>query len=328
MPEAAATPSGQAEPVPAITVVVPTYNRAASLGRLLDALALCERPPGGFEVIVVDDGSRDNTAEVVHQSRLDVRYVRQANRGPAAARNNGWRLARTPLVAFTDDDTLPDRRWLCDLVAEMAARPELAGLGGRVLPMKRSFLADFVQLERLVGHGVDERGVRYLITANVAYRTEALRALDGFDESFPMAAGEDTDLSFRILRHGGRLDVTSEATVLHEHRTKPRTLFRTYNRHGMAWYQLVHSHPHVRGGWPTRTVSPKHWQTRYRYYRAGGAAPATAITYCVMRAVGLVCFAGGMLKARREDARLRRPAEPGARTLRPIGRARRRSPGS
>lgn len=288
-------------PEPAISVVVPTYNRSASLHRLLEALSECEVPDGGFEVIVVDDGSSDDTAAVAGRAGVRVRYVRQDNAGPAAARNRGWRQARGPIVAFTDDDTLPDRRWLVELVDEMTARPELSALGGNVLPMRRSFLADFVQLDRLVGHGADERGVRFLITANAAYRRDALRDVDGFDEGFPMAAGEDTDLSFRMRKHGGALGVTEGATVLHDHRTGIRALFRTYYRHGIARDRLAGLHPDLGIGSSARSmVLPAYWIKRYRYYRSVGATSrSTAIAYCGLRAIGLACYAAGIAKARR-----------------------------
>jgi glycosyltransferase involved in cell wall biosynthesis len=287
---------------PAISVVVPTYNRATSLRRLLDALAACEPPPGGFEVIVVDDGSSDGTAGVVEGAGADVRYVRQENSGPATARNRGWQLARAPIIAFTDDDTVPDRRWLADLAEELAARPGLSGLGGNIEPLKGGFLADFVQLERLVGHGADEGGVRFLVTANASYRADVLLGIDGFDERFPTAAGEDTDLSFRVRRQGGALGVTPRATVLHDHRTSLRNLFRTYHRHGMARAQLARHHPDLGIGSAARSMmGPRYWARRFRYYRMGGAGPATALAYCCLRLAGLACYAAGAVKARRSS---------------------------
>lgn len=285
---------------PAITVVVPTYNRASSLARLLDALADCEEPAGGVEVVVVDDGSTDGTAEVVGRSRVSVRYVRQSNRGPAAARNAGWSLARSPIVAFTDDDTLPDRRWLVDMVEELRARPELVAVGGNILPMRRGFLADLVQLDRLVGHGADDGGVRFVITANAAWRLHALRAVDGFDEQFPIAAGEDADISYRAVENGGRLGITPRATVFHDHRTSLRGLFRTYYRHGTARPRLAATNAGLGLGPATRAIlSPAYWTARFRYYREAGAAPSRAAAYCALRATGLACFLAGVATAGR-----------------------------
>jgi GT2 family glycosyltransferase len=313
---------------PAITVVVPTYNRAASLARLLDALADCHIPPGGVEVIVVDDGSTDGTADVVRRSRVGARYVRQANRGPAAARNAGWRLAPSPVVAFTDDDTVPDRRWLVDLVDELRARPGLAAVGGAIRPMRRGLLADFVQRERLVGHGVEDGGeVRFLVTANAAWRVDALRAVGGFDERFPTAAGEDVDLSYRVIAHGRRLGTTDRAAVLHDHRTTVRGLFRTYHRHGLVRPRLAAAHPGMGLGAATRTVlAPAYWGARFRHYRREGASPARALVYCGLRAAGLACFLAGALAAQMTAVLSRRPAtEPAKSRLSASGRRPHRS---
>jgi len=289
---------------PAVSVVVPTYNRSRSLRRLLDALAACDAPAGSVEVVIVDDGSSDDTAKVVQNHPIGARYIHQVNRGPAVARNAGWRAASAPVVAFTDDDTLPDRRWLVELLDELEARPELTGLGGSVLPMKRNFLADFVQLERLVGHGADERGVRFLVTANGAYRVDALRALNGFDEGFPMASGEDTDLSFRVRRAHGELGVTQRAVVLHDHRTSVRGLFRTYHRHGISRHRLAGLHPDLHIGASTRTMlGPQYWLRRFRYYRAGGTTRPQAAAYCLLRLIGLACYAAGIAHARRRSGR-------------------------
>ncbi|MBA2751911.1 MAG: glycosyltransferase family 2 protein, partial [Actinobacteria bacterium] len=100
-----------------ITVVSPTHQRAGRLVRLLAALEVQEHPPDRFEVVVVDDGSTDHTADVlrraVERGAMDLRTLRvERNQGPAPARNLGWRTASAPLVAFIDDDCTPDPRWL------------------------------------------------------------------------------------------------------------------------------------------------------------------------------------------------------------------------
>src|SRR5438270_6893074 len=102
---------------PRISVVVTTYERAASLARLVGGLESQTLGTDQFEVIVADDGSTDDTPHVLGRLRestpLDLRVVRNdRNRGPAAGRNLGWRVARAPVVAFTDDDCWPQPTWL------------------------------------------------------------------------------------------------------------------------------------------------------------------------------------------------------------------------
>jgi glycosyltransferase involved in cell wall biosynthesis len=100
-----------------ISAVVPTFNRIATLRQTLTALAAQDYPD--YEIIVVDDGSSDGTGDVVTREFPAVRYVRQPNRGPAAARNVGIRAALGDIVAFTDDDCLPPVDWLSRLAGRL-----------------------------------------------------------------------------------------------------------------------------------------------------------------------------------------------------------------
>jgi glycosyltransferase involved in cell wall biosynthesis len=278
-----------------VSVVVPTFNRAGSLDRLLHAIACCEQPSGGFDVIVVDDGSTDQTAEVVER-HPGVRYLRQQNSGPATARNRGWRSAQGDVVVFTDDDTLPDRRWLVELVEDLGS---MDAVGGQVRPLVPGYLADFVQLEQHVSHGVDDDGVRYLVTANCAWRRRALEELEGFDEGFSDASGEDTDLTLRARAAGLSLGVTPRAAVAHDNRTSLRGLMRTYFKHGRSRRAVVVANPSA--GWGARRRSmlgPAYWLRRYRYYRAAGVSRARALGYVALRLIGLTAYAAGIVVSR------------------------------
>jgi glycosyltransferase involved in cell wall biosynthesis len=288
---------------PVVSVVVPTYNRAPVLRRLLEALAECDVPAGGLEVVVVDDGSRDDTAGVVRASPIPVEYLHQRNAGPAAARNRGWRHARGALIAFTDDDCVPSRRWLVDIVAAFEG-VDVAGAGGRVESLVPGFLAGFVQAERLVGHGGGAGQVGYLVTANAVYRRSVLEVVGGFDERFPGAAGEDTDLTMRVAEQGLRLTVLDDAVVAHDHRTTLLGLVRTYRRHGEARHLLRRLHPEAAfGAKAARMTTPAHWHARYVYYRAEGATRIAALVYCGLRAVGLVAYGSGLVRAALRDGR-------------------------
>ena len=101
---------------PSLSVLIPTYNRAATLRKVLDGLAEQTMPRGEFETVLVDDGSTDGTADTVRQfiagSGMPLRYIRQTNRGPAAARNAGLAASSGLLVVFLGDDTIPARDFL------------------------------------------------------------------------------------------------------------------------------------------------------------------------------------------------------------------------
>ena len=181
------------------TVVVPTIGRP-SLDVLLDALATSTGPRPA-ELVLVDDRP---TGEPLHPERPGlppVRVVRTGGGGPARARNLGWRTARTEWIAFLDDDVVPDPDWYARLAADLAALPaDVAGTQGRVrvpLPPDRR-PTDW------------ERGTAGLatsswITADLAYRRSALAAVGGFDERFPRAFREDSDLALRVLDTGSSL---------------------------------------------------------------------------------------------------------------------------
>src|SRR5262249_16613605 len=119
---------------PTFTIVVPTYDRPTQLAACLGALERLEYPRDRFDVIVVDDGSPTSLRNVVEPfpERLRVELLRQANSGPAAARNAGAARARNEFLAFTDDDCTPAPDWLRQLAGRFVANPDHA-IGGRVL---------------------------------------------------------------------------------------------------------------------------------------------------------------------------------------------------
>jgi HAD superfamily hydrolase (TIGR01662 family) len=185
------------------TVVVPTVGRP-SLTALLEALG---RAPGPrpAEVLVVDDRSDggDLTPFLPGDDVLPVRVLRSGGRGPAAARNVGWRHARTEWVSFLDDDVLPDDDWPARLTEDLhGLAADVAASQGRVrvpLPADRRP----TDWERLTAGLADARW----ITADISYRRSALVRVGGFDERFPRAFREDADLALRVEDDGGRLVV-------------------------------------------------------------------------------------------------------------------------
>jgi glycosyltransferase involved in cell wall biosynthesis len=201
-------------PEPLVSVVVATYNRPARLARLLASLRAQSLGAGSFEVIVVDDGSAGETAAVIAgqlgQPGLALRVVHHpVRRGPAAARNSGWRTAAAPLVAFTDDDCVADPDWLQALLSA-AARAPGALVQGRTVPDPGSepgLLARTVRVERL--------GPQYE-TCNMLYPRSVLESLRGFDEAFGTGpAAEDTDLAWRALEAGHPAVFAERAVVRH-----------------------------------------------------------------------------------------------------------------
>jgi histidinol-phosphate phosphatase family protein len=181
-------------------VVIPTAGRPA-LATLLPALAAGEGPLPD-RVLLVDDRA-DRSGPLVPRRHLGplvsrIHVLAGGGRGPAAARNVGWRAARAPWVAFLDDDVIPPPGWRADLAADLAALSERdAGSQGRIhVPLPRHRAP--TDWERNVG-GLEH--ARWA-TADMAYRRAALAAVGGFDERFPRAYREDADLGLRLTAAG------------------------------------------------------------------------------------------------------------------------------
>lgn len=215
--------SGVEAALPAVSVVVPTCNRAHLLRPVVEALA-GQEGVGEFEVIVVDDRSTDATAtalgELAATAGIPMRVLRTSadKRGPAAARNVGWRAARAPIIAFTDDDCAPQPGWLAALVKACDAAEVAQGLtevdpddASRVRPFAR-----FIVITEFTWK---------FETCNLAYRRELLERLGGFDESLPFLFGEDVDLGWRATELGARASWAPDAIVYHQiHRTDSRVV--------------------------------------------------------------------------------------------------------
>jgi GT2 family glycosyltransferase len=169
-----------------VSVVVPTCGRADLLARCLQALENQSLPREQYEIIVVDDS--------------------QLRSGPAAARNRGWHQARADIVAFTDDDTVPDREWLERGLEAM--QDHVDAISGRIVMPIPATPTDY---ER------DAQGLERseFVTANCLVRKRVLERLGGFDEGFRMAWREDSDLHFRLLQCGARLVHAPRAVVVH-----------------------------------------------------------------------------------------------------------------
>ena len=227
---------------PEVTVVVPTHSRPAGLATLAESLRRQTLAPERFEVVVVDDGS-DPPARV-DAGGLDLRVVRHDTpRGPAAARNAGWRAGRAPLVAFIDDDCEATPGWLEAIAGAGAGGPELLVVQGPVepTPSQRHELTP-------LSHTIEVGGpTRLFVSCNIVYSRPLLDATGGFDESFKKACGEDVELGLRALKAGAETRWSDGALVYHEVRQQD---LPTLLRHTTKWTDSVRvlaMHPEIRG---------------------------------------------------------------------------------
>lgn len=196
------------------SVVVPTSGRPDLLGHCLRALACQDLNPAAYEIIVVDDAGSEVTRRQVERCAdegMAIRYLRTCKvRGPAAARNLGWHAARGEIIAFTDDDCVPEPSWLRAGIAAFV--DGVAGVSGQTIVLERHRPTDYEHNAARLAHSE-------FVTANCFYRREALVAAGGFDERFALPWREDTDVYFSLIARNARLVREPQARVVHEVRS-------------------------------------------------------------------------------------------------------------
>jgi GT2 family glycosyltransferase len=200
-----------------ISVVIPTFRRRELLERCLVAVLKQSLPPEEFEVIAADNAGEFAILQLVREmatgSDVAIRYLRASlTPGPAHARNRGWRAATGDIIAFTDDDTIPDENWLVESLKVFDSDANLAAAAGKiVVPLS----------ENPTDYEANEAGLASadFVTANCFCRREVLEFLGGFDERFTLAWREDSDLYFRLLENGFRVGRVDGAVVVHPIRT-------------------------------------------------------------------------------------------------------------
>lgn len=204
-----------------VTIVMPAYNAAGDLARHLPAL---RREAEGDELIVVDDGSTDATAEVAE--RFGARVIRQANAGPAVARNVGAAAARGDLLVFLDADCEVSEGWRAALL-EPLSDPGVEAVKAAYLTRQRAWVARLCQVEFEERYALlaEHDSIDMVDSFSMAVRRSTFVEAGGFDESFRFADNEDVDLSYRLASRGHRMLFAPAARVLHRH---PDTLARYF----------------------------------------------------------------------------------------------------
>jgi cellulose synthase/poly-beta-1,6-N-acetylglucosamine synthase-like glycosyltransferase len=198
------------------SVVIPAYNAGITLSDTLISLKNQSVSQGEYEVIVVDDGSEDDTSNVAYS--LGANCIRQPNRGPAAARNHGVRVARGDIILFTDADCAPDSDWIKQMTLPFL-NERTVGVKGAYRTRQTKFAARFAQAEFEDRYDLLQKvaAIDMVDTYSAAFRREVFIEIGAFDESFPVANNEDTELSYRLCAAGYLLEFNPKALVYHRH---------------------------------------------------------------------------------------------------------------
>jgi GT2 family glycosyltransferase len=241
---------------PKVSVVVAAYNAETTVGACLDSLKRLNYPD--YEIIVVDDGSSDRTAEIARTA--EVKLLACEHRGLAAARNAGSEAAQGEIVAFIDADAAADSDWLYHLVETMRRREAAAAGGPNFPPASRSLIG-----AAIAGAPGQPREVRMsddslaqMCGCNMAIAKADLESLGGFDPVFT-AAGDDVDVSWRLLDSGAAIAYAPAAVVVHERRGSVRAYLSQQAGYGRGEAILARKYPERQaarlygyGGWQVR----------------------------------------------------------------------------
>ena len=243
---------------PRVSVVVCAYNAADTLGECLTSLEALEYPD--VELLVVNDGSKDATGQIAH-SFARVKVIDIPNGGLSAARNVGLERATGSIVAYTDADVRVEPDWLDNLIQPLL-RSDVVGVGGpNLVPPEDSWLAQCVG--RAPGGPthvlLDDRIAEHIPGCNMAFWTESLRAIQGFNPTF-LRAGDDVDVCWRLQARGWKIGFAPTAVVWHHPRPSLRAFWRQQVGYGEgeAWLQPHHPDKFTQAGirWHGYIYSP------------------------------------------------------------------------
>jgi len=230
---------------PDLSVVVPTFNRAAHLEPLLDALMRQQTGGITYEVIVVDNNSQDGTREIVkgviaRGTPVPLEYIHEPRQGVSYARNTGVQRARSSRIAFLDDDGVPVGTWVADISRAFDEHPEADCIGGRVHAVWRTPPPSWFRSDHAGPVALQDRprpayfdadhASACLLTANFACRREAFEAVGGFSPAYPR--NQDREFELRLWRAGKRGLYLPTADVMVE--IPPHRLTKAYHRRWQA----------------------------------------------------------------------------------------------
>ncbi|QQR91591.1 MAG: glycosyltransferase [Myxococcales bacterium] len=227
-----------------VTLVIPARDAAQTIGPCLDALLPLQQNALLSEIIVVDDGSKDETASIIKS--YPVRYLEGAGRGAGSARNLGWKQAQSDLVWFVDSDCVAEAGALERLLPYMQDE-KVGAVGGSYGNMNtHSLVASLIHEEIVERHLRMPNRVSFLATFNILIRKKVLEQVGGFDERFLKA--QDVELAYRIMEGGFTLAFDAESRVKHYHLTALLKYLKVQAKQGYWRIWLYKKHPKRAGG--------------------------------------------------------------------------------
>jgi glycosyltransferase involved in cell wall biosynthesis len=247
-----------------IAVVTGVYNEERHIAELIEAVLNQNLKLDEF--ILVDDGSKDKTAEIIKkyaEQNSFIKYFYQKNAGPASARNHAWKNSSSDICIFTDGDCVPNKNWIEKLIQPFNNESVGATAGTYKTVNIQSILARFIGLEIEWKHSRYGKNINVHGTYNLAVRKNILEEIGGLDESYPVPSGEDWDMTYKISKKY-KIAFISEAIVGHYHPEKFWPYMKNQVRRGFDRMKVYKDHPNLIKG---DSYTP--WFVKYQVLTSG-----------------------------------------------------------
>ncbi len=256
----------QEKQLPFVSIVIPAYNASRTIRDCLDSILQQDYPRDRFEVIIVDNGSKDDTPEIVKRYPVKLAYERKLQ-GPHAATNTGIREAQGDILVFTDSDCIAKQGWLRAMVKPFEDE-NIVGVGGRIDSYKPTTRVERFMAEEIKPHAncvkMSDSFPVAVLTGNAAWRAKAVHAAGMFNPN--LYTGSEVDLSWRIQWQTGKTVAhAQDAVVYHVFNPTLHRLFRHFFIYGYSEIILATLHKD-KPGYP-RTPA-KQWRLMFSQVRS------------------------------------------------------------
>jgi len=209
---------------PELSIIIPTYKRYDELTACIKSVLIQN---GNYELIVISDGFDKKTDNIVRQIRLSYKhksnkliYLKQKNRGPASARNNGLHHVQSEIITFLDDDCVVCENWVDNILSAHKHHPDVLAIAGRLLAYDNGIISEFNQ--SLEAGTVTKNNTVFCpsLINNNSYKKSVFKIVGTFDQTFRYAAGEDVEFNYRLYSHNIKTLFVKNILIKHRYKTK------------------------------------------------------------------------------------------------------------
>lgn len=220
---------------PIISIIVPVLNASLYIDDCILSLTNQDFPKDRYEIIIVDNGSKDDTIKKLDKYRERITILCEPKKGSYVARNTGIKIAKGKIIAFTDSDCVADKNWIKGLYTKFVSE-DIGCVVGSVIPYPGKTLVEIYSKNKDILSqqiALNSRYLSYGQTANTAFRKEVFDRIGNFDEK--LISGGDADISWRMqIETNYKLVYNPDSFIEHHHRTSFKGLFRQQFRYGFG----------------------------------------------------------------------------------------------